>query len=70
MKIILEPNTTNPNFDFYNRNADYTRFQDDLGMDDNFDLVDSIIYAMDYGELSKDGKIHDVHNGINITIEP
>ena len=67
MKIILEP--LNKDFDFYNANADYHKFQDDLGMDDNFDLVDSIIYAMDYGEL-KDGKIIDQHNNIKITIEP
>ena len=68
MKIILEP--LNKNFDFYNTNADYTAFQDDLGMDDNFDLGDSIIYAMDYGELGKDGKIVDRHNNIKITIKP
>lgn len=67
MKIILEP--LNENFDFYNTNADYARFQDDLGMDDNFDLADSIIYAMDYGEL-KHGKIVDRHNNIKITIKP
>lgn len=68
MRIILEPN--NPDFDFYNTNEDYTKFQDDLGMDDNFDLQGSIIYAMDYGELGKDKKIHDKHNGIILTIEP
>lgn len=68
MKIILEP--LNEDFDFYNTNADYTAFQDDLGMDDNFDLADSIIYAMDYGELNKSGIIEDKHNNIKITIKP
>jgi len=39
--------------------------QDKLGMDDNFDLVDSIIYMMDYDE----GDVaHDSHNGIKMTL--
>ena len=64
MRIILDA----PNVDFWNANADYYNFQDMLGMDDNFDLADSIIYAMDYGEV-KDDKVVDSHNGIKITIE-
>ena len=67
MKIILEP--LDKDFDFYNDNYSYASFQGALGMDDNFDLADSIIYAMDYGEL-KDGRIEDRHNNIKMTIEP
>ena len=43
--------------------------QDKLGFDDNFDLVDSIIYMMDYDVAGVDGKIHDSHNGIKMTLE-
>lgn len=43
--------------------------QDKLGFDDNFDLVDSIIYMMDYDVASTDGKVHDSHNGIKMTLE-
>lgn len=64
MKIILEPLN---DFDYDNR-EDYNKFQEELGMDDNFDLADSIIYAMDYGER-KDNVIEDRHNDINIRIE-
>ena len=39
--------------------------QDKLGMDDNFDLVDSIIYMMDYGEGDV---VHDSHNGMKMTL--
>lgn len=67
MRIILEP--LDKDFDFYNDNDAYANFQNALGMDENFDLMDSIIYAMDYGEL-KDEKIEDRHNNIKITIEP
>ena len=42
--------------------------QDKLGMDDNFDLVDSIIYMMDYDIPDENGVVHDSHNGINITL--
>lgn len=43
--------------------------QDKLGFDDNFDLVDSIIYMMDYDVASVDGLIHDSHNGIKMTLD-
>lgn len=39
--------------------------QDKLGMDDNFDLVDSIIYMMDYDEGDV---VHDSHNGMKMTL--
>jgi hypothetical protein len=39
--------------------------QDKLGFDDNFDLVDSIIYMMDYGEGDV---VHDSHNGMKMTL--
>lgn len=39
--------------------------QDKLGMDDNFDLVDTIIYMMDYGEGDV---VHDSHNGMSMTL--
>lgn len=47
----------------------YEQAQTALGMDDNFDLTDSIIYTMDYDYPDKDGLIHDSHNGIKITVE-
>lgn len=43
--------------------------QDKLGFDDNFDLVDSLIFMMDYDVPSIDGKVHDSHNGIKLTLE-
>lgn len=39
--------------------------QNKLGMDDNFDLVDSIIYMMDYDEGDV---VHDSHNGMKMTL--
>ena len=42
--------------------------RDKLGMDDNFDLVDSIIYMMDYDIAEPDGLVHDSHNGIKMTL--
>lgn len=65
MRVILEP--LDKDFDLDDTEA-YNRFQTSLGIDENFDLADSIIYAMDYGE-AKDGKIEDRHNNIKITIE-
>lgn len=62
MKIVIEA----PEVDLYNTNADYDNFQKALGMDDNFDLMDTIIYMMDYDEPNKDGVIEDTHNGITI----
>lgn len=41
--------------------------QDNLGMDDNFSLVDSIIWLMDYGEA--DGRHIAGHNNIEIKHE-
>lgn len=41
--------------------------QDALGMDDNFYLVDSIIWLMDYGE--DDGTNTTMHNNIEIKYE-
>ena len=43
--------------------------QDKLGFDDNFDLVDSIIYMLDYDVAEPDGLIHDSHNGIKMTLD-
>lgn len=43
--------------------------KDLLGFDDNFDLVDSIIYMMDYDVADTDGLIHDTHNGIKLTLD-
>lgn len=43
--------------------------QEPLGFDDNFDLVDSIIYMMDYDVAEPDGLIHDSHNGIKMTLD-
>lgn len=40
-------------------------FQDRLGMDEQFDLADSIIWLLDYG-TKKDNTT--THNGIEITI--
>lgn len=62
MKIVIEA----PDVDLYNTNADYDNFQKALGMDDNFDLMDTIIYMMDYGEPNKEGVIEDKHNNITI----
>ena len=42
--------------------------QDKLGMDDNFDLVDTLIYMMDYDIPEPDGVVHDSHNGIKLTL--
>lgn len=39
--------------------------QDKLGFDDNFDLVDTIIYMIDYGEGDV---VHDSHNGMSMTL--
>ena len=39
--------------------------QEPLGFDDNFDLVDTIIYMMDYGEGDV---VHDSHNGMDMTL--
>lgn len=62
MKIVIEA----PEVDLYNTNADYYDFQKALGMDDNFDLMDTIIYMMDYGEPNKEGVVENTHNGITI----
>lgn len=43
--------------------------QEPLGFDDNFDLVDSIIYMMDYDLPDPDGLIRDSHNGIKLTLD-
>jgi hypothetical protein len=43
--------------------------QEPLGFDDNFDLVDSIIYMMDYDLPDPDGLIRDGHNGIKLTLD-
>lgn len=42
--------------------------QDRLGFDDNFDLVDSIIYMIDYGVAEPDGYVRDSHNGISLSL--
>lgn len=47
----------------------YQEAQAKLGMDDNFDLVDSIIWLMDYGEEDTNGEMVTTHNGIKIRIE-
>ena len=47
----------------------YKEFQEALGADGNFGLVDTLLNAMDYGEVSGDGKIHDKNNVIKITFE-
>jgi hypothetical protein len=64
MRIIIEA----PEVDFYNTNADYDNFQKSLGMDDNFDLCDTLIYMMDYGEPNEKGVIENTHNGIKIKL--
>lgn len=64
MRIIIDA----PEVDFYNSNADYDNFQKNLGMDGNFDLLDTIIYMMDYGEPDEKGVIEDTHNGITIKL--
>jgi hypothetical protein len=64
MRIVIDA----PEVDFYNPNADYDNFQRNLGMDDNFDLLDTIIYMMDYGEPDEKGVIKDTHNGITIKL--
>ena len=64
MKIVIEA----PDVDFWNRNADYDNFQRDLGMDDNFDLMDTLIYMMDYGEPNEQGVVEDKHNNITIKL--
>lgn len=65
MRIVIDA----PEVDFYNPNADYDNFQKNLGIDDNFDLMDTIIYMMDYGEPNEKGVIEDTHNGIKISID-
>lgn len=47
----------------------YKEAQTKLGMDDNFDLLDSIIWLMDYGEEDTNGTMTTTHNGIKITIK-
>lgn len=47
----------------------YQDVQAKLGMDENFDLVDSIIWLMDYGEEDTDGTMTTTHNGLRIKIE-
>ena len=64
MKIIIEA----PEVDFWNKNADYDNFQRDMGMDENFDLMDTIIYMMDYGEPNEDGVVENSHNSIKIKL--
>lgn len=64
MKIIIDA----PEVDFYNTNADYDNFQKELGMDDNFDLMDTIIYMMDYGEPDEKGIVENKHNNITIKL--
>lgn len=41
-------------------------FEDNLGMDDNFDLVDSIIWLLDYGGESEGYET--LHNKIKIKV--
>ena len=64
MRIIIDA----PEVDFYNPNADYDNFQKELGMDGSFDLYDTIVYMMDYGEPNKKGVVEDRHNNINIKL--
>lgn len=49
-------------------NTDRIGFQRRLGMDDNFDLVDSIFWEMDYGDTASGGEPSS-HNGIAIRVE-
>lgn len=65
MRIILEPEFS-VSLEQY---AEVLRLENELGMDDNFDLLDSLIYALDYGTPDQEGKIIDKHNNIKITIE-
>lgn len=53
--------------DFHRMNMDEA--QKALGLNDNFDLVDSLLYMMDYGQIDPDGKVRDSHNGIKLTME-
>lgn len=64
MKIVIDA----PEVDFYNTNADYDNFQKELGMDDNFDLADTIIWMMDYGEVNEQGVVENSHNNIKIQL--
>lgn len=41
-------------------------FEDNLGMDENFDLVDSIIWLLDYGSESEGFEA--LHNKIKIKV--
>lgn len=41
-------------------------FEDNLGMDDNFDLIDSIIWLLDYGSESEGFEA--LHNKIKIKV--
>lgn len=41
-------------------------FEDNLGMDENFDLVDSIIWLLDYGSESEG--FETLHNKIKIKV--
>ena len=41
-------------------------FEDNLGMDDNFDLVDSIIWLLDYGSESEGFEA--LHNKIKVKV--
>lgn len=65
MRIILEPEF-NVSLD---RLPEVNRLEEELGMDSSFDLYDSVIYAIDYGEKGEDGKITTNHNNIKIIIE-
>lgn len=40
-------------------------FENNIGMDDNFDLVDSIIYALDYQDENNNVAYH---NNVKITV--
>lgn len=41
-------------------------FENNLGMDENFDLVDSIIWLLDYGN-EQENETH--HNKIKLTVD-
>lgn len=41
-------------------------FEDNLGMDENFDLTDSIIWLLDYG--SEDEGFETLHNKIKVKV--
>lgn len=65
MKIILEPLYK---VDLGDRD-DIIAVENDLGIDENFELIDSIFYALDYGEKDEQGEITVNHNNVKITIK-